>query len=165
MPARLAPLPFAVSIVAVYALSFASQVLLAQPTTGAFGVFPFVLVQAALIGAWIVLHRRRLRDAGRPAGIAIGIASVYALEVVLLALSISLLLASTAGTGEGAGPHSTILQLFVILYLLTLLTGDPTLGALQVWIFGILLILFLPVVIAVVFSIWTAMRPRAAPEP
>ena len=49
---------------------------------------PFVLVQIVLIWLWIVLHRRRLRDAGRPTGIVIGIALIYALEVVLLALLI-----------------------------------------------------------------------------
>ena len=159
---RLAPLPFAIAAIAVYLLSFGSQVLLSPPTTGRLGVLPFALVQAVLIGIWIVLHMRRLRDAGRPAGIAIGIAVMYALEVVLLVILVWLMLASTAGTTDSAGRESSILHLFVILYLLTLLTGDPTLGALQIWVAGFVVLMLLPVVIALGFSLWAATRPSLA---
>ena len=49
-------------------LSFASQMLLSAPVTAQVSVVPFVLVQVVLIWVWIVLHTRRLRDAGRPTG-------------------------------------------------------------------------------------------------
>jgi hypothetical protein len=125
------------------------------------GVLPFALVQAALIGVWMVLHMRRLRDAGRPTGLAIGIAMIYALEVILLVIVVWLIAASTAGTAETAGRESSILHLFVIVYLLTLLTGDPSGGALQIWIVGFLVLMLLPVVIALGFSLWAATRPSA----
>ena len=106
-------------------LSFGSQVLLSAPVTARMSVVPFALVQAVLIWLWIVLHAQRLHDAGRSAGLAVGIAIVYALEVVLLTIMVWLILQSTATTGGGAGSDATILQLFVILYLLTLLSRRP----------------------------------------
>jgi uncharacterized membrane protein YhaH (DUF805 family) len=159
---RLAPLPFTLAVAVVYLLSFGSQVLLAPPTTGVLGVLPFALVQAALIGVWMVLHMRRLRDAGRPTGLAVGIAMIYALEVILLVIVVWLILESTAGTAETAGRESSILHLFVIVYLLTLMTGDPSGGALQIWIMGFLALMLLPVVIALGFSLWAATRPSVS---
>ena len=158
---RLAPLPFALAVSVVYLLSFGSQVLLSPPVTARMSVVPFALTQAVLIVAWTVLHARRLRDAGRAGGLAIGIAVVYALEIVLLTILVWLILASSGAAGGGAGSEATILQLFIFLYLLTLLAGDPTLGALQIWIMGFVVLLLLPVAIALGFSLWTATRPRA----
>lgn len=156
---RIARRPFAVAVIAVYLLSFASQVLLSPPVTGRLSVLPFIVTQAVLIGVWIVLHQRRLRDAGRPGGTAIGIAMVYALEIVLLTLLVWLLLSAVPGDGGGAGSEATILHLFVFLYFLSLLTGDPNLGALQVWVMGFAALMILPVVIALCFSIWAGTRP------
>jgi hypothetical protein len=119
-------------------------------------------VQAVLIAVWIVLHQRRLHDAGRPAGIVLGVAAVYALEVILLAILVGLML---AGTSDGVGPQSSLLNIFVVLYFLTLLTGDPTLGALQIWILGFVVVMLLPVAIALGFSFWAATRPSAPAAP
>ena len=155
---------FTLAVIAVYLASFASQMLLSAPVTAQVGVVPFVLVQVALIWLWIVLHTRRLRDAGRPTGIVIGIAMIYVLEVVLLLLLIWLILASAGPTG-GAGSDASIFHLFIILYLLGMMTGDPNLGALQVWLLGFAAVMLLPVVIAVIFSLWTATRTSLAPPP
>jgi len=154
---RLARGPFTLAVIAVYVASFASQVLLSAPVTAEVSVVPFALVQVALIWLWIVLHTRRLRDAGRPTGIVIGIAMIYVLEVVLLVLLIWLILASTELSG-GASSDASIFQLFVFLYFLGLMTGDPNLGALQVWMMGFAAVLLLPVAVAVLFSLWTATR-------
>jgi len=162
---RIAPGPFVSAALGIYVLSFASQVLLAAPVTSRLSVAPFALAQALLIASWIVLHRRRLHDAGRPAGIVTGIAIIYALEVVLLIVLVAWILSATAGSSDGVGPNAGILQLFVILYLLTLLSGDPSLGALQVWIFGFVAVLAVPVVIALSFSVWAALRPSISPPP
>jgi uncharacterized membrane protein YhaH (DUF805 family) len=161
---RLARGPFTLAVIAVYLASFASQMLLSAPVTAQISVVPFVLVQVALIWLWIVLHMRRLRDAGRPTGIVIGIAMIYVLEVVLLVLLIWLILASAGPTG-GAGSDASIFHLFVILYLLGMMTGDPTLGALQIWMMGFAAVMLLPVAIAVVFSVWTATRTNATLPP
>ena len=159
---RMARGPFAVTVIAVYLLSFASQMLLSPPVTARMNVAPFVLVQIVLIGAWIVLHQRRLRDAGRPTGITIGIAMVYAIEVVLLTILVWLILSGVPGDSGGEG-EATILHLFIILYFLALLTGDPNLGALQIWVMGFVVLMVLPVVIAVIFSLWAGTRPSIAP--
>ena len=157
-PAGIKRGPFAAAVLLVYLLSFVSQMLLSPPVTSRVNVVPFVLVQGVLIGLWVVLHRRRLRDAGRPSGTAIGIAMVYALAVALLVIAVWLLLSNEAGN-DGAGSEASILYLFVILYFLAQLTGDPTLGALQIWVMGFVVLMLLPVVIALGFSIWTATRP------
>jgi uncharacterized membrane protein YhaH (DUF805 family) len=161
---RLAPGPFALAVIAVYLASFVSQMLLSAPAIAQVSVVPFGLVQIALIWLWITLHMRRLRDAGRPTGIVIGIAMIYALEVVLLVLLIWLILAS-AGPNGGAGSDASIFNVFVILYLLGMMTGDPNLGALQIWMLGFAVVMLLPVAIAVIFSLWTATRTSLAPPP
>jgi len=155
--------PFVLAVMAVYLASFVSQMLLSAPVTAQVSVVPFVLVQVALIWLWIVLHTRRLRDAGRPTGIVIGIAMIYVLEVVLLVLLIWLILSSACPTGL-ASSDASIFQLFVILYLLGMMTGDPTLGALQIWMMGFAAAMLLQVVIAVIFSLWAATR-TSAPSP
>ena len=98
--------------------------LLSPPVTARLSVVPFVLAQIVLIWLWIVLHRRRLHDAGRPTGIVIGIAAIYALEVVLLVLLMWLML-SVPDRQAAASGEASIFQLFVLLYLLALMTGDP----------------------------------------
>jgi uncharacterized membrane protein YhaH (DUF805 family) len=162
---RIAPGPFVSAAIGIYVLSFASQVLLAAPVASRLSVAPFALAQALLIASWIVLHRRRLHDAGRPTGIVSAIAILYALEVMLLIAVVTWMLSATAGASGGVGPGADILQLFVILYLLTLLSGDPSLGALQLWIFGFVAVMALPVVIALSFSVWAALRPSVPPAP
>ena len=162
---RLAPLPFAFAVLAVYLASFGSQMLLSPPVTARLSVWPFALAQAVLIIIWVWLHVQRLRDAGRGSGLAYGIAIVYALEIVLFSLLVWLIASSAGTTSGGAGREATILHLFVVLTLLGTITGDPTLSALQVWIAGFAVVMLLPVVIGVCFSLWAATRPRAPSRP
>ena len=159
--ARLAPGRFVLAALAVYGASFLSQGLLTAPVTQQFSVVPFLLVQTVLIWLWIVLHRRRLRDAGRPSGIAIGIALLYALEVILLALLIWMLTAPAEQTGDAAG----IFHLYLILYLIGSLGGESNLAGLQYWLMGLVALLLAPAAISVVFSLWAATRPSAASPP
>jgi uncharacterized membrane protein YhaH (DUF805 family) len=159
---RLAPLPFTLAAIAIYVLSFGSQMLLSPPVTAHVGVWAFALAQAVLIWAWYVLHVRRLRDAGRPAGLAAGIAIVYVLEVVLIVAIVWLILSSGMPSG-GAREGASILNLFVLLYLITALSGDAGVDPLWWWIVGFLVVMLLPIVIALCFSLWTATRASAPP--
>jgi uncharacterized membrane protein YhaH (DUF805 family) len=159
---RLARGPFALAVIAVYALSFVSQALLSAPVTGRMSVVPFLLVQIVLTWLWIVLHRRRLRDAGRATGIVIGVAMVYALEVILLALLIGILTSSAADDPDSG---AAIFHLFAILYLLGSITGESNLAGLQMWLMGFAILMFLPVLVAIIFSLWTATRPSAPSSP
>ena len=76
-----------------------------------------------------------------------------------------LILASAAGGSGGAGGDAGIFHLFVILYLLGMMAGDPSLAGLQVWLMGFAVVMFLPVLIAIGFSLWTATRPSASSSP
>jgi len=156
---RIARGPFVLAVIAVYGLSFVSQALLSAPVTKQMSVVPFLLVQIILIWLWIVLHRRRLRDAGRATGVVIGIAMVYALEVILLALLIGILTSSSADDPDSG---AAIFHLFTILYLLGSITGESNLAGLQMWLMGFAMAMFLPVLIAIIFSLWTATRPSAS---
>jgi hypothetical protein len=166
LSSRLAPRPFAVAVLVVYLISFGSQVLLSPPVTRWAGVWAFALVQVVLIWIWIVLHANRLRDAGKPTGLAVGVACVYALEVVLLVLLVWLILSAGMNQPDEPASAGSILQLFVILYLFALMTGDPNLGALQVWMVGFVVLMLLPIAIALGFSVWAGTRPSvASPSP
>lgn len=158
---RLARGPFVLAVGAVYLASSVSQMLLSAPVTARMSVLPFIVVQAVLIWIWVVLHRWRLRDAGRPAGIVIGIAMIYVIEVVLLVLIIWTLTSSAGQSGDGA----SIFHLFAIFYLLGMMTGESNLSGMQVWLIGFAVVMFLPVVIAIVFSLWAATRPSLTSPP
>jgi hypothetical protein len=82
----IAPSPFVVGILAVYLLGFVAQWLTAPMVLGRLGPWPFLIVQAVLIGAWYLLHARRLRDVGRNLAPAQGIAAIAVLAIVLLVL-------------------------------------------------------------------------------
>ena len=161
---RLARRPFILAVFALYVLSFASQMLLSAPVTARMSVLPFVLVQIVLIPVWVVVHQRRLHDAGRPAGIAIGVALIYALQVVLLTLLIWSL-TPNSGTGDFAGSRAGVFHLVAILYLLGTMAGDPSLSGLHIWLMGFAAVMFLPVLIAIFFSLWAATRPSLIPHP
>jgi uncharacterized membrane protein YhaH (DUF805 family) len=159
---RLGRGPFVLAVLAVYAASLLSQGLLTAPVTARMSVVPFLLAQIALTAVWIVLHRRRLRDAGRPTGIVIGIAMIYALQVILLALLIGVL---TSSARDDTNSGAAIFHLFAIIYLLGSITGESNLAGVQYWLTGFAVAMFLPVVVAIVFSLWTATRPSAPQTP
>ncbi|MEA2981178.1 MAG: hypothetical protein QOF09_3001 [Alphaproteobacteria bacterium] len=161
---RLGRGPFVLAAGVLYLLSFASQMLLSEPVTAQASVVPFVLVQVVLIWLWIAVHQRRLRDAGRPTGIVIGVALVYALQVVLLTLLIWML-TPNSGAGDFAGSGAGVFHLFAILYLLGSMAGDPTFASVQIWLMAFAAVMFLPVLIAIWFSCWAATRPGAIPPP
>lgn len=160
---RLSPQPFAVAIIAVYLASFLSQTLLAAPVTERLGLWPFALLQVALVWAWIALHMKRLRDAGRSSGLAIGIAGLYVLALVLLLLVMVMI---TAGeTSEAARTGQGLIRFFLVIYLFAALFGSSEFGVLAYWLMGFVALLLLPVAIALCFSLWTGTRPSAPPSP
>ncbi len=161
---RLGPRPFAVTIVLVYVTSFLSQVLLSAQITSRAGPWPFVLVQAVLVWAWLVLHMKRLRDAGRSPGMAVGIAGLYVLALVLLLL-VMMMMNANETSSTFALPGQGLLQFFVALWFIGMLVGHGDLGMFAVWLMGFLALLLAPLLIAVGFSIWTGTRPSVPPPP
>lgn len=157
---RLAPGAFALGVLAVYAVGSAAQFLLSGEIIARAGLWPFVIAQVALIWAWLVLHVRRLRDAGQPPAPAFGVALIYALSLGLLLMLVAFLTNPDAvGPSAGERPASeaatgTLLVLFLFAIVL-----KPDFGVFTTILKVLVLIAFLPVVISLLFSIRTGMRP------
>lgn len=159
---RIAPKPFVLGVIAVYVLSFLSQVLLSPPVTGRVGIMPFTILQALLTWVWFALHARRLRDAGRPIGPAIAIAVLYALAMVLLMLLADQLIGPDVSAVGTDVPRRSFSELWVFLLLISAFTSQASLGFFHVLALGILALILAPVAIAIGFSIWAGSRPGAA---
>jgi uncharacterized membrane protein YhaH (DUF805 family) len=120
------------------------------------GFAPFALVQALACWTWFCLHAKRLRDAGRDAGAALAVAGVYALAIVLLLLMLTLAAPLHGGAqAHAAGAADAWTDLFA-------LGGDSDPGLFGYVGAGMLALIVLPVLTAVVFSIWAATRRGAA---
>lgn len=164
---RLAPKPFLLRALVVYGLSFLSQALLAAPITARASVFPFLVVQIALGWAWYALHVRRLRDAGRGGGVALALTVLYALAILLLLL-VMVIASSMAVPDAGSFASASVMTMFLILFLAGLVLGSQAPIGLFGYVFlGVLVLIMLPVLIAMGFTIWLATKPSvpAAPLP
>lgn len=157
---RLTPKQFWLSLLVVYAASFASQFLLSGAVTARSGLWPFALVQAAILWSWTVVHIKRLRDAGRPPAGAIGVALLYGLSVALVLL---LILVVDSGSrpvpGSQEAPAHSLLAFALLIGLLVFLF-DPNLGPFTTIFKALALIACLPFIISLVFSLYTGLRRR-----
>ena len=155
---RLQPQPFLIAVAIVYVAGAASHWLTVPDVIARAGLWPFAAVQAVLTWLWFVLHARRLHDAARGHGLAIAVALVYVLSLVLL-----LILATNffAGSGSALGNASAASALELILFLYIVMTSiHYDLAGIVV---GILtLCAFVPILIALFFTLWTATRPSVA---
>ena len=144
------PARFLLAVAGVYALGLAAQWLTLPTALARLGLWPFLLVQIVLIGAWYMLHARRLRDAGRGIAPAQGIALIHVLAVVLLVLVGVFYLEILAG--DGRLPESLLL----VGQLVTFSRGaaDP------LTILG--LVACAALLIPPIFSIWAAVQPGRA---
>ena len=162
---RLAPKPFALGAIGVYLASFLSQFLLAAPVTARASIIPFLLVQVAVVWFWYALHVRRLRDAGRPTSSVIGLTILYALAIVLLLVVMLAIDAPGQPTGPNESPFAGVFQIFLIVFLIGMILGDPNLGMFGYVVLGVIALVMLPFAIAIAFSVWAGTRPRVAPPP
>jgi uncharacterized membrane protein YhaH (DUF805 family) len=164
---RVAPKPFWIGVIVVYVASFLTQFLLAAPVTARASVVPFVLAQAAVAWIWFGLHARRLRDAGRPVGPAVALSVLYGLAIVLLLLAF----VAAIAPGGSAAPASdqprspSIFDVFLLLFLIGLIFGDPNLGIFGYILLGVIALTLLPILIAVAFTIWVGSRPGVPAAP
>jgi uncharacterized membrane protein YhaH (DUF805 family) len=156
---RLAPKPFALGVAAVYIAGIAAQALLVGEVTARAGLWPFIIAQLALIAVWLVLHVRRLRDAGQGPAAAIGVALIYALSIGLLLMLAVFLThpgAVTPHAGESPASDAAAGTLRVIFLFNILFT--PDFGVFSIILKSLILIAFMPVAISVLFSVRTGMR-------
>jgi hypothetical protein len=122
------------------------------------GLWPFAAVQAVLTWLWFVLHARRLHDAARGHGLAIAVALVYVLSLVLL-----LILATNFFSGSesalGGASATSALELILFLYIIMSLLGSIHYDLAWIVVGILTLCAFVPILIALFFTLWTATRP------
>jgi hypothetical protein len=158
---RLARKPFALGIAGVYLAGIAAQGLLSGEVMARAGLWPFVIAHVLLLLLWLLLHIRRLRDAGQgPAG-AIGVALVYALSLGLLLMLVAFFTNPDAGPLDGErSPGDAATGTLLVLFLFAIVFR-PDFGVFTTILKGLILIAFVPAAISLVFSIHTGMRPSA----
>ena len=156
---RVAPKPFALGVAAVYIAGIAAQALLVGEVTARAGLWPCIIAQLALIAVWLVLHVRRLRDAGQGPAAAIGVALIYALSIGLLLLLVVFFTHPAAvapRSGESPASDAAIGTLLVVFLFDILFT--PDFGVFSTILKILILIAFMPVAISLLFSVRTGMR-------
>jgi uncharacterized membrane protein YhaH (DUF805 family) len=158
---RLRPQPFLIGIALVYIAGAASHWLTLPDLTARIGLWPFAAVQSVLTWLWFTLHAKRLHDAAHGPGLAIAVALLYLLSLALLLILATNFLTGTENTLGNANATSA-LELILLLYIVMTLAGSLhyDLGSIVVSI--LTLCALVPLVIALVFTLWTATRPSTA---
>jgi hypothetical protein len=159
---RLGPRAFGYAVAGVYLVSFLSQVLISPPISARLGIIPFVALQAFLVWVWLALHVKRLRDAGYPPGSAIGIATLYALAIVLLVLLVDPVVGYDVDAADPDAGAFAPGDLWTFVLLVSVFAGAVDFGFFDLFALVVLLLILTPVVIAIGFSIWAGTRPPAA---
>jgi len=158
---RIAPQPFVFSAVALYLFGLASHSLTRPDIMAREGLWPFMAVQAVLIWIWLVLHTKRLRDAGSAGGIAVGASVLYALSIVLLSI-MGVGFSNSAG-GPMSNPNAgAALNLILMLYVILTLLRSSQSGPALIVIAALTILAFVPIIVAVAVTIWAATRRRIA---
>lgn len=163
---RIGPRTFGLAILGVYLSSFLSQVLISPPFILRIGMLPFLALQALLVWAWLVLHVKRLRDGGYPAGPAIGIAILYVLAIVQLLLLVDPMVGHETGAVGTDLPRYGFWNLWTFVALILAAVAQTDFGFFDWFVMIVLALILTPMLVAIAFSIWTGTRPPVAlPEP
>ena len=126
------------------------------------GLWPFLFVQALLIWIWFAIHAKRLHDAGRTAGLVVGVSILYALSVVLLVIVAASFYGALAGQMPDVDANTaSALGLILLLSIIAILLGAPHYDLAWLMVVMLLLIAFVPIVLAVVVTLWSATQPTA----
>jgi uncharacterized membrane protein YhaH (DUF805 family) len=155
---RLRPRPFALGAIALYVAGAASHGLTVPDVLVSGGLWPFAVVQAVLIWIWFGIHVRRLRDAGRPSGLAVGVGLLYALSVVLLLMLADAFFNASAIVATDANTTSALGLLLLSLIAATL-SGAPHYDVAWLVVTILTAVAFVPPIVAIIFTVWTATRP------
>jgi len=157
---RLRSQAFAVAVIFVYAAGAASQWLTVPGVVARNGLWPFVLAQAVLIWVWFSLHAKRLRDADRSTGLAVGASVLYALAVVLLLIVATAFFSTSPSAMTGANPTGA-LGLILLLSIVASLAGSSSYDVGWFVVMILMALAFLPIIVAVAVTLWAATRPSA----
>jgi len=157
---RLSPRAFVWTIIVVYIAIVASQWLTTPDVLAHGGLWSYVAAQIVLIWIWLVLHAKRLRDAGYSVGLAVGVALLYILSQALLIIVVVAFFNATVG--EVPDPNAAgALGLLLIVAIVGALLGAPQHDFAWVMVTILTLMTFVPPIVAIVCTLWTATRLRA----
>jgi uncharacterized membrane protein YhaH (DUF805 family) len=157
---RLKPQPFVYGALAVYVLGAASQFLTTSDILRQSGLLLFVAAQLALIWIWFCLHAKRLHDAGRSIGLAVGIALFYLLSVVLLLIvADGYLTTANAPLGQASAGSALLL-----LYIFSALAGAGQYDLTWVVIAIVVFMAVAPIALALGLTLWAASTSGAAEQ-
>jgi uncharacterized membrane protein YhaH (DUF805 family) len=158
---RLRPQPFVIAAAGVYAAGVASHALTTADVIARVGLWAFVGVQALLVWIWFAVHAKRLRDAGRGAGLAAGVALLYILSIVLLVI-VAAAFFNTA-VADAADPNTaSALGLILLVAVVAVLAGSANYDVAWLLVAALTLVALLPVIVAVLCTVWAATRPSSA---
>jgi uncharacterized membrane protein YhaH (DUF805 family) len=157
---RLTPAVFIVAVVVVYVAGAASHALTMPDIIRNAGLWPFIAAQALLVWMWYALHAKRLHDAGSSAGLAAGVAVLYALAVALVIIIAASFYGALAGEVPDANAASA-LGLILFVSVVAVLLGAPQHDLAWLMVAALLLIALVPLMLAVAVSVWAATRPSA----
>ena len=155
---RLRPAPFIYGAVAVYLAGLASHLLTTPHVITRAGLWPFVAAQILLIWIWFALHSKRLRDAGRSNGLAVGVAVLYALSVLLLLIVADSFFNTSDGPMMDANATSA-LGLILVLYIISALAGSTQYDLAWIVVAVLTLMALVPIIAAVSLTLWSASQP------
>ena len=157
---RLEPRTFIIAAILVYLAGVASHLLTTPGVVSRAGLWPFLLVQALLIWIWFAVHAKRLHDSGRTAGLAAAVGILYALSIALLVIVAVSFYGALAGQMPYADANTaSALGLILLLSIIAILFGAPHYDLAWLMVAILLLIAFLPVILAVAVTLWSATRP------
>jgi uncharacterized membrane protein YhaH (DUF805 family) len=159
---KLRPQPFLVAITAIYIAGALSHWLTVPDVIARVGLWAFAAAQVALIWLWFVLHAKRLHDAGRGEGLAIAVALLYGLSLVLLLLLATNFFAGSEAGSLGGASATSALELVLLLYIMMTLTSPAQYDLTWIVVVILTFFAFVPVLVALFFTLWTATRTSAA---
>jgi hypothetical protein len=161
---RLRPQTFLIAAVAVYLAGVASHLLTVPDVIARAGLWPFLAIQALLIWIWFVLHAKRLHDANRGAGLAAAVSVLYTLSIALMVIVAASFYGALAGQVPDANSASA-LGLILLVAIIAILLGAPHYDLAWLMVAILLLIAFVPLVLAAVVTLWAATRPSVEGQP
>ena len=159
---KLTPQPFLAAIAAVYIAGALSHWLTVPDVIARAGLWAFAAAQAALIWLWFILHAKRLHDARRGEGMAIAVALLYVLSLILLLLLATNFFTGLVAGSLGSASATSALELVLLLYIMMTLTSPTQYDLTWIVVLILTFFAFVPVLVALFFTLWTATRTSAA---
>jgi uncharacterized membrane protein YhaH (DUF805 family) len=158
---RLEPRSFIMGAIGVYPVGAALQLLTTAEVVQRVGLLPYVAVQFVLVWIWYCLHGKRLHDAGRSSGLAVGVGLFYLLSVVLLLIVTDSFMPTSdqlLGNADAVGA----LWFIMLIYVVGMLAGSSP-YAVPIVVALLIAQAVLPIILALAVTVWAA-RLKSQPS-